>query len=99
MIDKSQRMPLLAATNQSQNPGDFPIGSVESRAEARAMVEHRNHSGFRPRILMCGHPPNDCSGRWCLGRPCGMTTGEFFIASDGEVEQRLCARQVANRKG
>jgi hypothetical protein len=88
MIDKSQGMSLLAATNQSLNPVDFPIGSAESRAAARAMLEHRNHSGFRLRITMVGHPHNDCGGRWCLERPCGLTTGAVFIAPDGEVEQR-----------
>lgn len=45
MIDKSQRTLALTATNQSPNPGEYPIGSAESRAAARALLVARESEG------------------------------------------------------
>ena len=35
----------LPATNSATKPGDFPVGSVESRAAARALHEQRKQAG------------------------------------------------------
>lgn len=40
MIDKSKKEPLLPTTDWGSRPGDFPLGSVESRAAARFLFEH-----------------------------------------------------------
>ena len=82
--DKSR----LPATVSVPNPGDFPLGSVESRAAVRAMIERNKETGLRWRIIMIGHRPEDCQGRWCSG-VCGLVTGKFFVNEDGEVEQLL----------
>jgi hypothetical protein len=82
--DKSR----LPATVSVSNPGDFPLGSVESRAAMRAMIERDKETGFRWRIIMIGHRPEDCQGRWC-SELCGLVTGRFFINGDGKVEELL----------
>jgi hypothetical protein len=79
--DKSR----LPATVSVSNPGDFPLGSVESRAAMRAMIERDKETGFRWRITMTGHRPEDCQGRWC-SEECGLVTGRFFVNEDGQVE-------------
>jgi hypothetical protein len=33
---------VLPATNSGPRPGDFPVGSVESRAAARAIAENKD---------------------------------------------------------
>lgn len=44
MIDKSK--PLVAPTLSGPKPGDFPVGSMQSRAAARSLLEHRGHAGI-----------------------------------------------------
>jgi hypothetical protein len=39
MLDKSAKPQPLPATNSALQPGDFPLGSVESRAAARVAVQ------------------------------------------------------------
>ena len=39
MIENSRREDPLRATDSAPKPGDFPIGSVESRAAARMIAE------------------------------------------------------------
>ena len=81
--------------NETPKPGDFPIGSVESRAAMRAMIEHGKETGFRVRIIYIGHPGKDCEGKFChelLGDDlvpgkCGLLTGEFYVNEDGKVEE------------
>ena len=82
--DKSR----LPATVCVPNPGDFPLGSVESRAAMRAMIERDKDPGLRWRVTMVGHGPEDCQGRWC-SEVCGLVTGSFFINEDGKVELLL----------
>ena len=74
--------------NEAPKPGDFPVGSVESRAAMRAMIERDKETGLRWRIIMLGHRPEDCQGRWCSG-VCGLVRGRFFINGDGKVEELL----------
>jgi hypothetical protein len=40
-VNNQERKPLLSVTNPGPRPGDFPIGSLESRAAARALVESK----------------------------------------------------------
>jgi hypothetical protein len=49
-------------------PGDFPLGSLESRAAVRAMIERERCEDSRPilRVYVVGHPPEDCKGTGCL---------------------------------
>jgi len=48
-------------------PGDFPLGSVESRAAVRAMIERERSEDSRSclRVFVL-HPPHDCKGEVCL---------------------------------
>src|ERR1039458_1611491 len=41
MIEKTNPKPPVTATNSGPRPGDFPIGSPESRAAARALISAR----------------------------------------------------------
>jgi hypothetical protein len=41
-VNSKERKPLLPVTNPGPRPGDFPIGSLESRAAARALVESKS---------------------------------------------------------
>lgn len=41
MIEKAERKPPVTATDSGPRPGDFPIGSPESRAAARALISAR----------------------------------------------------------
>ena len=40
MTNNQGGKPSLPATDSTPRPGDFPIGSIESRAAARARLEH-----------------------------------------------------------
>jgi hypothetical protein len=81
--------------NEAPKPGDFPIGSVESRATMRAMIERGEESGMRVRIIRVGHGAKDCEGKFChelLGDglvpgKCGLLTGKLFVNENGEVEE------------
>ena len=96
MTNKSREMPSLPATVK---PGDFPLGSMESRAATRAMISRRQDTGLHVRLIMAGHPPQDCKGTWCLSDSryattvgvCGLVSGRFFVNEEGEVEQPLKA--------
>lgn len=53
---RTERQP-EAATNLGPKPGDFALWSPESRAAARAMIEHRKESNERMRFIMRIHRP------------------------------------------
>jgi hypothetical protein len=58
-------------------PGDYPLGSVESRAAVRAMIEREHGDDSRPRLrVFVLHPPHDCKGEVCL--------------QPSETEQAIC---------
>ncbi len=62
MIDKPCQRPLLPATDSTLGPGDFPLGSLESRAATRAMLENAEREPrevLRVRIIQVGsdEPP------------------------------------------
>ena len=93
MMDNVRDKSRLPATISISRPGDFPLGSVESRAAMRAMIERVKESGLRLRIILIGHPSSDCEGKVCrdvlirgLGT-CGLVTGELFVNEDGQVER------------
>jgi hypothetical protein len=76
-LNVSERTLFWEAAETGPQPGDFPLGSVESRAAARAMIERDKETDLFGRVTLCGHPLADCQGRWC-GGVCGLVTGKFF---------------------
>ena len=44
MIDKPKKSALLRDTNSGPSPGDFPVGSAESRAAARNVLQLRERA-------------------------------------------------------
>src|SRR5690349_14172821 len=46
MIDESSQSPTLPATISGPWPGDFPVGSVQSRAAARRLLEQKGQAGI-----------------------------------------------------
>ena len=51
MIDKPEKKRPLPATNSTPKPGDFPIGSAESRAAARMLATSREDTRKRVQIV------------------------------------------------
>jgi len=51
MSNKGDKQKLLA-TSQALGPGDFPIGSVESRAAMRAMIERKGEEKPLMKIVL-----------------------------------------------
>jgi hypothetical protein len=82
MIDKSRKESPLPATFQGPNPGDFPLGSMESRAAARAIVRSSDTtppSNVRDGTLRCSKcclsnlpipPPDKPDAHWDTSRGC-----------------------------
>jgi hypothetical protein len=64
-------------------PGDFPLGSVESRAAVRAMIERSEESRPRLRVVVM-HPPHDCKGEICL------QPSDADPAARMKTEPRIC---------
>jgi hypothetical protein len=69
-------------------PGDFPIGSVESRAAMWAMIERERSEEFRPflRNIEVGHPREDCKGKWCF-KPLDFEAGNPVM---GKLSPGVC---------
>jgi hypothetical protein len=88
--------------NDAPKPGDFPVGSVESRVAMRAMIERGKESGIHIRVIRIGHPRKNCEGKFChdVSSPdlgpgtCGLLIGKLFVNEDGEVEEsfQVCLR-------
>lgn len=72
-------------------PGDFPIGSVESRVAVRAMIERERGEDSRPllRIRLVGHPPHDCGGKWCF-KPADLEAINSRSFVPGELSPGAC---------
>jgi hypothetical protein len=82
-------------------PGDFPLGSLESRMAVRAEIGRAEDSRPFLRVFTVGHPAHDCEGKWCFkpldveaGNPimgklslgaCHLSTGELVVFPDGRV--------------
>ena len=60
----------LPATNTATKPGDFPVGSLESRAAARALHEQRKQAGPLLEVIITS-----------VGS--GPETGEKILRDDG----------------
>ena len=56
MATKGAQQP-LGATVSGQRPGDYALGSVESRAAARAVVEQRRDSQKRRELVIMSSIP------------------------------------------
>jgi hypothetical protein len=78
-------------------PGDFPLGSLESRMAARAEIERAEDSRPLLRIYLVGHPPHDCGGKWCfkpadeesLSRDSGLCYGKLSPGPCGLTTGKL----------
>jgi hypothetical protein len=79
-----RKEPSLPATDSGPKPGDFPVGSLESRATARAMLE-RQDEVIAIRVIDCrsDHVRSD--------KPIGQTMldGEVFeVYRDGKLLEK-----------
>lgn len=52
-MNKTPKTPILPATLK---PGDFPLGSPQSRAAARVALEQKSEDGMRVMIEYIGSP-------------------------------------------
>jgi hypothetical protein len=52
VIDNPRANARLSATNASAKPGDYPLGSTESRVAARALADRLSASGEVLRIVI-----------------------------------------------
>lgn len=77
------------SNSDGPRPEDFPLGSIESRAAARALGAQKARSGFRIRIVLIGHGPENCEGACCNGT-CGLITGRLVVR-DGEAVEEFWA--------
>ena len=78
---KVQRLPV---TNPGPKPGDFPLGSPQSRAAARLLGEHKESQVKRLTFLFTGylarwvdvHTVGGCKGPWAT---------PWTLSSDGKT--------------
>lgn len=81
MIGKYRKEPPLPATDSGLKPGDFPVGSLESRAVARTMLERQDEGEVDCiRVIDFARVRSD--------KPIGQTMldGEVFeVYKDGEL--------------
>jgi len=87
----------LSGTNP--NPGDFPLGSIESRAAARASVEAVHHFA----VLIGGRAPNGgCDPNFLANFAMldNDRNGPVYERMDGETQREFQDRmmRVPNRK-
>ena len=98
----TDRKPNLLATENGVRPGDFPVGSAQSRAAARHLLKKRME-GLKRRETIIGidadRKPN--AGKYgeddrgsgeiarLIGIPYGMTLGEGLRAVGGFTEDEL----------
>ena len=82
-MSKQGQRPCLPATDSGPNPGDFPIGSLQSRAAARAMLERRDITTV---VIMTGLP---CpfSGPPTVSPPDTVT---YYRAPDDSIVEVIC---------
>jgi len=103
----------LGATDSGMRPGCFPLGSPQSRAAARAMLESQS-SGQRGMIIFSSVPRPRSNGLnigpWidkANGRPvrifqipAGMTIeeAELIVADGAEVPDGLCTKLCTTKR-
>jgi hypothetical protein len=92
-------------------PADFPVGSPESRAAARAAVEQRRASQKRRELVIVHSVPSPNRESDPDFDPLGPIVHEWRMAEDGVLErtcwippgmtveeaERICAEQKARR--
>lgn len=78
----------LPATGSAPHPGNFPLGSVESRAAARAMI--------RPGRLRAGDKGTFPCGCWYVvtTKPGGGVLQIVFPASFGSIDKHVHREQT-----
>jgi|HubBroStandDraft_6_1064221.scaffolds.fasta_scaffold50113_3 hypothetical protein len=101
------------ATDSGQRPGDYALGSVESRAAARAAVEQRRASQKRREIIVISTVPRPNYENDPEFNPTGPTLGDWHMGGDGVLEricrippgmtveeaERICVEQKARKAG
>jgi hypothetical protein len=88
MASKGAQQP-LGATDSGRRPGDYALGSVESRAAARAAVEQRRASQKRRElVIICSIPRPNHENDPELD-PIGPVVHDWHMANDGVLE-RIC---------
>ena len=92
---KNQRVKSpLPATDSAPKPGDFPLGSVESRAAARAHVQQSIKGRVRTTVLFIGwHPMATPLTKASIGpwneNPDGSLTRQVTAPSEMREEDAL----------
>jgi hypothetical protein len=84
-VNNPSKEPLLLVTNSGPKPGDFPIGSVESRAAARGLAEHKTEVKKVLRV--------DIEHMWERGP--GKLPPE--LPADTRYETETCIVEIVNR--
>jgi hypothetical protein len=112
MATKSAQQP-LGATDSGHRPGDYALGSIESRAAARAAVEQRRASQKRRELVIISDislPNRENDPEF---DPMGPIVHDWHMADDGVLEricwispgmtveeaERICAEQKARKAG
>jgi hypothetical protein len=91
----------LLATNPGPKPGDFPIGSVLSRAAARLILIGRTQGQLRRELIIgidegrephagkYGSDPDSAERARLVSIPYGMTIGDGLRVLGGFTEEEL----------
>ncbi len=84
MTIKQSEDPGLPATNVGPKPGDFPIGSIESRAAARAQLDRARYTERQVDVvvILSGLGLRDC--RPAITPPDSL---EYYQAPDSSIVQ------------
>jgi hypothetical protein len=88
MTSKGAQQP-LGATESGQRPGDYALGSVESRAAVRAAVEQRRASQKRRELVIISSVPRPNYENDPDFDPMGPIVHDWQMADDGVLE-RVC---------
>lgn len=82
---KNQRVkPPLPATDSTPKPGDFPLGSIESRAAARSHVQQSIKGSVRTTVLIIGWRSNAIPFT-------KASIGEWYENPDGSLTRHVTA--------
>jgi hypothetical protein len=79
----------LGATGSGQRPGDYALGSVESRAAARAVVVQRRGSQKRRELVIICDVPRPNRENDPEFDAVGPIVHDWHLAEDGVLE-RMC---------
>jgi hypothetical protein len=110
MATKGAQQP-LGATDSGQRPGNYALGSIESRAAARAAVEQRRASQKKRDFILISSVPRPNYANDPNFDPLGPIVHDWHMAADGVLErmcvippgmtieeaERICAEQKARK--